>query len=76
MRVCAVRWVQNTGGEVSAGNIPEDSVEFAEGGRVVTFESGGRRWRCDLRTYALEELGAGHKGGVALAGRLDERVRA
>ena len=53
---------ENTGGEASVRDVSEDSVEFAEGGRAVTFESGGRRWRCDLRTYALEELGPATDG--------------
>ena len=53
---------RGAGGEASIGDIPEDSVDLAEDGGRVTFEAAGRRWRCDLRTYALEEVDSASEG--------------
>ena len=53
---------RGAGGEASIGDISEDSLELAEDGASVTFEAAGRRWRCDLRTYALEEVDSASEG--------------
>ena len=38
--------------------LPIEEVEFAAEVSAVEFDAGGRRWRCDLDSYALEGLGA------------------
>ncbi len=53
---------QRTDGKASVRDIDEDSVAFAKDGGAVTFEFGGRRWTCDLQSYALDELGPATKG--------------
>ena len=53
---------RHTGADASIGDIVEDSVVLAEDGGATTFDFEGRRWRCDLRSYALEELGPAAAG--------------
>ena len=53
---------RRTGNEGSISDIPHDSLDFAEDGGAVTFDCGGSRWRCDLSSYELQELGPVEEG--------------
>ena len=42
--------------EIHADALPLDQVDFDDQVRAVTFGAGGRRFRCNLQSYELEEL--------------------
>ena len=42
--------------EVSARRLPVDRLEFTESASELVIVSEGKKWKCDLRTYKLEQL--------------------
>ena len=42
---------------VEARRLPFAEIEFADGGKAVEFVAGGKRWLCDLATYACRAAG-------------------
>jgi hypothetical protein len=50
---------QTTSKEYQADQLPFDTVEFAEGGKVVRFTVDGATWACDLASYACTKTDLG-----------------
>ncbi len=49
----AAAFARASGAEnVSADKLPFDEIAFVDGTQAVLFRSGGKEWRCDLKTYA------------------------
>jgi len=42
--------------EVRADKLPVDNLNFSESGSELQFISHGKRWKCDLRSYEIEEV--------------------
>lgn len=43
------------GREVTPDHLPIDQLEFNEDASLLTFRTGGKTWRCDLGSYAVNE---------------------
>ena len=45
-----------TGQEVSARRLPVDRLEFTESASELVIVSNGKKWRCELQSYKLEQI--------------------
>ncbi|MGD8500835.1 MAG: DPP IV N-terminal domain-containing protein [Phycisphaerales bacterium] len=45
-----------TAEEIQASRLPLDKLEFPEPGSELLFTSQGKRWKCDLHSYELQQL--------------------
>jgi dipeptidyl-peptidase-4 len=60
-----------TGKDVQGDRLPIDKLEFTESGSELLFTSGGKRWKCDLQSYELQQLSEDEE----MAGSLEPGVR-
>jgi dipeptidyl aminopeptidase/acylaminoacyl peptidase len=44
------------GKDIQAGRLPVEKLKFSESGSQVQFTSGGKRWKCDLRSYEVRRV--------------------
>jgi dipeptidyl-peptidase-4 len=66
--------------EVSVDQLPIEKLQFSDSGSQLTFTSKGKKWKCDLQSYALELLSEENQIGDSLepgyrirpSGRSDE----
>ena len=47
---------KETGKEIQADRLPIEELKFNESGSEVQFTSGGKRWKCDLRSYEVRQV--------------------
>ena len=45
-----------TGKDIQADRLPIEKLKFSEPGSQVQFTSGGKRWKCDLRSYEVRQV--------------------
>jgi dipeptidyl-peptidase 4 len=53
-----------TGGQVDAASLPFTTFDLSRDGRQVTVMAAGRRWQCDITTYACAALDTTHVPGA------------
>jgi dipeptidyl aminopeptidase/acylaminoacyl peptidase len=49
------------GGDYRADRLPFDEIDFDDDAKTVRFDANGKRWRCDLESYACTEAGPPRK---------------
>ncbi|MHC4426256.1 MAG: DPP IV N-terminal domain-containing protein [Planctomycetota bacterium] len=57
--------------EIQASRLPIDKLDFAESGSELLFTSQGKRWKCDLHSYELQQLSE----EAEITGSLEPSVR-
>jgi len=70
----AAALAEAAGREVEADKVPIDKLIFSDSGSELVFTSGGKRWKCDLGDYKIQEVSKEKEPTSSLEAMADVRA--